>query len=300
MITILGPTASGKTSLAAHLASGIGGEIISADSRQVYRGMNIGTGKDYDEYTVNGVAIPVHLIDIADPGSEYNVFEFQHDFLETYKDITGRRKIPVLCGGSGMYLESVLKGYRLPPVDISQDRSQSLEKLSDEELIRMLRKYRTPHNSTDLTDRKRLIRAVEIGLSGLATSGNEGWIPPQNPLILGLKHEREALRQRITGRLNSRLEHGLVEEVRALLDRGLTADQLKFYGLEYRYVTMYINGEMNYKTMVERLNISIHQFAKRQMTWFRRMERNGLVIHWIDGSLGTPEKIARARGLIGI
>jgi tRNA dimethylallyltransferase len=294
MITILGPTASGKTALAAHLAYALDGEVISADSRQVYRGMSIGTGKDLSEYIVNGTNIPYHLIDIADPGYEYNIFEYQQDFLAAYHDITSRGKLPVLCGGSGMYLESVLQKYRLGKINSTLETLKTLSQKTDEELKDMLLSMKNQHNTTDLLDRQRMIRAILISISK-DEKAEEITFPEQlTSYIFGLQWERELLRERITNRLRTRLNKGLIEEVNQLLNTGLTADQLKFYGLEYRYITLYLEEKLDYNEMFRQLNIAIHQFAKRQMTWFRKMERSGLMIHWIEGRMPMDEKIIEA------
>jgi tRNA dimethylallyltransferase len=287
LITILGPTASGKTALAARLAYKTDGEIISADSRQVYRGMDIGTGKDIGDYTINGTKIPVHVIDIHDPGYEYNIFEFQKDFANAYEEITCRGKQPILCGGSGMYLESVLKGYNLSSIQKDPKWEESLRQKTDDELKQLLLSYRIPHNTTDFTDRERLIRALAIATSAQTKTTSS----PIDTQIFGIRFDRETLRRRITQRLEYRLKNGMIEEMERLLVSGLTPGQLKFYGLEYRYVTMYLNKEIEYTEMFRLLNIAIHQFAKRQMTWFRRMERNGFIIHWLDGDTTLEEKV---------
>jgi tRNA dimethylallyltransferase len=291
LITILGPTASGKTALAARVAYDLNGEVISADSRQVYRGMNLGTGKDYDDYTVKGQKIPNHLIDIVEPGYEYNVFEYQQDFVKAYNDIISRGKLPILCGGSGMYLEAVLKGYRMKPKGNDPDFRHSLERNTDDELRNILKELRTPHNITDLADRERLIRAIEIASATEAGEKGPCDFPQIRSMIFGIRFEREELRWRITDRLARRLENGMIEEVQELLKKGLTIDQLKFYGLEYKYIAGYLNEETDYDTMFRLLNTAIHQFAKRQMTWFRRMERNGIMIHWIDGAIDPQVKV---------
>jgi tRNA dimethylallyltransferase len=290
VITILGPTASGKTALAARLAFELDGEVISADSRQVYRGMDIGTGKDLDDYLVNGTRIPVHLVDIVDPGYEYNVFQYQQDFRRVYAEITGRGKIPILCGGSGMYLEAILKGYNLKRVEGDPILKGTLEKKTDEELKDILLSLRNAHNTTDLIDRQRIIKAIEIASIADSTKDFQNEAPALNPILIGIRFEREILRKRITERLNNRIQNGMIEEVQSLLDQGLTATQLKFYGLEYRYITQFLEKELDYNNMLRLLNTAIHQFAKRQMTWFRRMERNGFIIHWIDGTLDQEKK----------
>jgi tRNA dimethylallyltransferase len=291
MITIIGPTASGKTALAARLAYELDGEVISADSRQVYRGMDIGTGKDWDDYLVEGKKVPVHLVDIADPGYEYNVFEYQQDFRKVYMDISGRGKLPVLCGGSGMYLEAILKGYELKRIKSNSILMDTLEQKTDEELKEILKSLRITHNITDLIDRKRIIKAIEIASLSVSQEESTNTFSPINNLLIGIRFEREIIRKRITERLENRLQNGMVEEVKGLLDKGLTPSQLKFYGLEYRYITQFLENELDFDSMVLLLNTAIHQFAKRQMTWFRRMERNDFHIHWIDGTLDLDEKI---------
>ena len=294
LITILGPTATGKTRLAASLANETGGEVISVDSRQVYRGMSIGTGKDLDDYIVDGKEIPYHLIDIVEAGYEYNVYEYVNDFWEAYDKIVENKKVPILCGGSGMYIEAVLKGYDLQSAPLNEEIRQDIIKKSDEELIEILKTNKGLHNITDTNDRNRLIRAVEIVLtkksipiiSGQAVKSQE-----MNYLIFGIEFEREVIRKRITERLEMRLKTGMIEEVKALMDKGISESKLKYYGLEYKFIAMYLNGEMDYKTMFERLNIAIHQFAKRQMTWFRKMERHGFEINWINGNLRMEDKV---------
>ncbi len=298
MITILGPTASGKTALSAHLAYAFDGEVISADSRQVYRGMSVGTGKDLSEYTVNGKAVPYHLIDIADPGYEYNIFEYQQDFLKTYNDITSRGKLPILCGGSGMYLESVLRKYRLKKTEPSPETRKVLLEKSDKELEDLLFSLKTQHNTTDLHDRNRMIRAILISLTPDEKAEENVFPEPMPSLIFGIHWERTLLRERITNRLQTRLEQGMIEEVRKLLNQGLTADQIKFYGLEYRYIMLYLEQQMDYNEMFNRLNIGIHQFAKRQMTWFRKMEKSGSTIHWIEGESDMDEKVKKVNTVL--
>jgi tRNA dimethylallyltransferase len=298
VITILGPTASGKTALAAHFAYALDGEVISADSRQVYRGMSIGTGKDLSEYMVNGKKVSYHLIDIADPGYEYNIFEFQRDFLKVWNNITSRGKLPILCGGSGMYLESVLKKYRLKKTEPDPKTHEALSQKTDEELKDLLLSLKTPHNTTDLLDRNRMIRAILISMTPDEMAGKIVF-PEQMPsLIFGIHWERALLRERITNRLQTRLEQGMIEEVRELLNRGLTPDQVKFYGLEYRYITLYLEKKLDYNEMFRLLNIAIHHFAKRQMTWFRKMEKSGLTIHWIGGETDMDEKIMKVNTVL--
>ncbi|MCF8303044.1 MAG: tRNA (adenosine(37)-N6)-dimethylallyltransferase MiaA [Bacteroidales bacterium] len=299
LITILGPTATGKTSFAAHLAFEIDGEVISADSRQVYRQMDIGTGKDLNDYLVHGEKIPHHLIDIVDPGYEYNVYEFQQDFLNVFDPIHNRGKMPVLCGGTGLYLEAVLKGYRLSKVPENPELRAEVSTLKDEELVDELKQYRPLHNTTDTNDRNRLIRALEIARYELDHQGETGDFPDIRSLTLGISFERKRVRERITARLKSRLDEGMIEEVQGLLQSGIEPETLEFYGLEYRYITQYLTGVISYNTMFEKLNTAIHQFAKRQMTWFRRMERRGFNIHWIDGEKCMNEKVDEAMKLIG-
>jgi len=298
LITVLGPTATGKTKFAANLAYRLDGEIISADSRQVYKGMDLATGKDFDDYIVNGRKVPFHLVDIVDAGYEYNVYEFQRDFLKVYADILKRGKKAVMCGGTGMYIESVLRGYKLIDVPENKQLRKRLSDLSREKLVERLKKFKVPHNTTDTTDIKRLIRAIEIQTYYSEHPEIDRSFPEINNVIFGIRFEREIIRKRITERLKIRLESGMIDEVKDLLNNGLSSEQLKFYGLEYRYLTMYVTGEITYDKMVELLNTAIHQFAKRQMTWFRRMERSGFEIHWIDGNLTMKEKIGLAMNII--
>lgn len=287
MITILGPTACGKTALATALAAGLDGEIISADSRQVYRRMDIGTGKDLADYLVDGKHIPYHLIDICEPGTKYNLFEYQRDFLHAYEDIVARGRRPVLCGGTGLYLEAVIRGYHLSPVPQNEALRRQLEEKSMDELTAMLRSLKEQsgsamHNTTDVDSKQRAIRAIEIELHNLEQPMPEREAPAVDTLIVGLDVPRDVRRERITRRLKDRLQQGMVEEIRGLLDSGIPAEDLMYYGLEYRYVTEFVLGVTSYEQMFARLEIAIHQFAKRQMTWFRGMERRGCVIHWID------------------
>lgn len=291
LITILGPTASGKTPLAASLAARIGSEIISADSRQVYRRMDLGTGKDLADYTVNGVQIPYYLIDICEPGYRYNVFEYQRDFLVAYEKIVATGKTPILCGGTGMYLESVLRGYRLIPVPENPDLRKALENYTLDELTEMLSRYKTLHNTTDVDTVKRAIRAIEIEEYYLHTDASEREFPQLESLVIGVDIDRELRREKVSRRLRQRLDEGMVDEVRHLLDEGIPAENLIYYGLEYKYLTQYVIGEMEYAEMVRQLEIAIHQFAKRQMTWFRGMERRGIRIHWIDATRTMDEKV---------
>jgi tRNA dimethylallyltransferase len=291
VIVILGPTASGKTALAARLAYELNGEVISADSRQVYRGMSVGTGKDLNEYVVNGQAVPYYPIDIVDPGYEYNIFEFQRDFLKAYEDIRSHGKLPILCGGSGMYLESVLKKYNLKEIGGLNEPGDEFRDKSDEELKDLLLSLRTPHNTTDLLDRQRMIMAIQIGLASGGKQAADRFPEEISSIVFGIQWERALLRDRITARLKQRLEHGLIEEVETLLDGGLTPTQLKFYGLEYRYITLYLEKSMDYDEMFRLLNTAIHQLAKRQMTWFRKMERTGIRIVWLDGEAPYEENL---------
>ena len=302
MITILGPTASGKTPLASALAQKVGGEIISADSRQVYRRMDIGTGKDLADYllpTANSqqpTAIPYHLIDICEPGTKYNLFQYQQDFYDVYLDIRSRGMVPILCGGTGLYIEAVLKGYQLSPVPQNPELRSSLEGKSLEELTRMLVELKAKngsnmHNTTDVDSCQRAIRAIEIETYNLQHPMPKRELPPVDSLIIGVYIDREQRREKITRRLKVRLENGMVEEVKALLDSGIPAEDLIYYGLEYKFVTEYLIGKITYEEMFQRLEIAIHQFAKRQMTWFRGMERRGFTIHWIDAMQPMEEKI---------
>lgn len=304
MITILGPTASGKTRLAVHLAIHIGGEIISADSRQVYRDMNLGTGKDLEEYTAHGTTVPVHLIDIRDAGYEYNIYEFQQDFREAYYGIIKRNRTPVLCGGSGMYIESVLTGYRLPDACDDESFIKQLDVKTDQELEAILRNHKTLHNTTDLETRQRMIKAILV-------AERSGKLPENRPVtfapaihgafpnrdlkenVFGVRIPRDIQMKMIEERLEKRLKAGMADEVKHLLDSGIPAERLIRYGLEYRYITLYLTGQMDYATMKRQLNIAIRQFAKRQMTWFRRMERRGVTIHWIDGTESPEEQLGQ-------
>lgn len=291
LIAILGPTASGKTPFAAALAAELDTEIISADSRQIYRGMDLGTGKDLADYTVRGKQIPYHLIDIADPGYKYNVFEYQRDFLKAYETIKQKGRLPVLCGGTGMYLESVLKSYKLLPVPENPELRARLADKSLEELTGILGTYKNLHNTTDVDTAKRAIRAIEIEEYYAHTPVDERAFPQLNSLIIGVDIDRELRREKITRRLHQRLDEGMVDEVRRLIEQGIRPDDLIYYGLEYKYLTLYVIGELSYDEMFSQLEIAIHQFAKRQMTWFRGMERRGFTIHWIDARRTMDEKI---------
>lgn len=316
MITILGPTASGKTSLAAALAAQIetldasiwggstkGAEIISADSRQVYRGMDIGTGKDLEDYTVEGKLIPYHLIDICDAGTKYNLFQYQQDFYDAYQDITHRGVLPILCGGTGLYIESVLKGYHLSPVPQNPALRSSLEGKTLEELTDMLVDLKAKngsnmHNRTDVDTAQRAIRAIEIETYNLEHPMPERELPAVDSLVIGVSIDRDARRDKITHRLKQRLENGMVEEIKGLLDRGIPAENLLYYGLEYKFITEYVIGKTSYEEMLRGLEIAIHQFAKRQMTWFRGMERRGFTIHWIDALQPMEQKVEQVLELM--
>jgi tRNA dimethylallyltransferase len=291
LITILGPTASGKTRFAAELAFRIGGEIISADSRQIYRKMNIGTGKDYTDYVVDGSLVPYHLIDIHEPGYKYNVFEYQRDFFNAYISVKNRGKMPVLCGGTGMYIEAVTKGYKLIAVPVDEELRKRHENKTLIELKEILAAYKKLHNNTDTDTVKRAIRAIEIEEYYLKNPEIHVNIPEIKPIYIGVKYHRETRRQRITARLKQRLEEGMVEEVEGLMREGIKPDDLIYYGLEYKYITLYLTHKLTYEEMIQRLNTSIHQFAKRQMTWFRKMERQGITINWIDGNMPMNAKL---------
>ena len=290
MVTILGPTASGKTEVAVNLTLKLGGEIISADSRQIYREMDLGTGKDLDQYCIGGVDVPYHLIDIAQAGYQYNVFEFQRDFLSVYQSIRERDKFPVMCGGSGMYLEAILKGYRLIQVPINEERRKELQLLSLDELTEILKHYKSITNTSDTENKKRAIRAIEIEEFCKIHPETDLSFPQIKSLIVGVKYDRDSRRRRITTRLKERLDNGMIEEVKKLIDKGLEPEELTYYGLEYKYLTLYITGKLTYDEMFTGLNTAIHQFAKRQMTWFRKMERDGFEIKWLDGYMPTDEK----------
>ena len=309
MITILGPTASGKTSLAAALAARInslgahllgtpakGAEIISADSRQVYRGMDIGTGKDLADYTIHGKQIPYHLIDICEPGTKYNLFEYQQDFYDVYQDIQKRGAFPILCGGTGLYIESVLKGYHLSPVPQNPELRESLAHKSLEELTLILKELKAKtgsnmHNRTDVDTAQRAIRAIEIESYNLEHPMPERELPAVDSLIIGVSIDRDARREKISRRLKQRLDEGMVDEIKGLLDRGIPAENLIYYGLEYKFITEYVIGKTSYDEMYRGLEIAIHQFAKRQMTWFRGMERRGFTIHWVDALQPMEKKV---------
>ncbi len=298
LITILGPTAAGKTAVAVHLAARLSGEVISADSRQVYRGMDIGTGKDYADYFVDGVEIPSHLVDIENAGAHYNVYRFQSDFIKAFNEVQSRKRIPVLCGGSGLYIEAVLKDYRLIEVSPNKELRKTLAGKSLEELSAILRDLKPKlHNHTDVETDRRAIRAIEIEKYYAEHEELDSEMPEIDSLNIGIQLDREIRRERITSRLKQRLEEGMLEEVQMLLDSGLKSEQLIYYGLEYKYLTLHLTGDLSYDEMFTQLEIAIHQFAKRQMTWFRGMEKRGTEIHWIDGSLTMGEKIVAIQKL---
>ena len=298
LIVILGPTASGKTALAAHLARALDGEIISADSRQVYRRMDLGTGKDYADYVVEGQHIPAHLIDIREPGYKYNVYEFQNDFFHVFEDLQKRGKWAILCGGTGLYIEAVLQQYKMIHVPANPALRESLKDKTLAELEEILSEFRILHNSTDTDTHKRAVRAIEIETYYQSHPEIEVQLPEIRPLLIGVDIERDVRREKITRRLQQRLQEGLVAEVEALLAEGLSAEDLIYYGLEYKFVTQYVTGRLSYDEMVTQLNIAIHQFAKRQMTWFRGMERRGIAINWVDVNQPVKERVEKILGLL--
>ncbi|MFV0331817.1 MAG: tRNA (adenosine(37)-N6)-dimethylallyltransferase MiaA [Dysgonomonas sp.] len=300
LITILGPTASGKTTFACHLAYTLDAEIISGDSRQVYKSMDIGTGKDLADYTINGKNIPYHLIDIRNAGDKYNIFEYQHDFHNAYQNIKSRNKIPVLCGGSGLYIESVLKGYSLVDVPENKELRTKYANYSLQELTKILEGYKTLHNKTDVDTAQRAVRAIEIEEYKKLYPLEQNEFPPLNSLVIGVDINRELRRKKISDRLNTRLKDGMIEEIQGILDKGIAPEDLIYYGLEYKYVTLYITKQLTYTEMYSQLEIAIHQFAKRQMTWFRGMEKRGTHIHWINAEMPAEEKIEKVNLLINI
>lgn len=295
MITILGPTATGKTTVAANVAYRMNGEVISADSRQVYRNMDIGTGKDYDDYRIEGREVPCHLVDICEAGEKYSVYRFQKDFLTVYNEIVNRDKLPVMCGGTGMYVESVLEEYKLISVPVNFNFRNTLEGKSMGELTNILKTYKELHNITDIIRRETVVRAIEIAkyYSDHNYKGSE--FPEINSLVVGIRFDRNSRRKRISDRLKDRLKNGMVEEVKSLLESGVSADTLINYGLEYKFITWYLQEKISYDEMFSKLETSIHRFAKRQMTWFRRMERKGIKIRWLDGYMPLDEKIEKIR-----
>ena len=291
ILVITGPTATGKTRLAALVADRLGGEVISADSRQVYRGMDIGTGKDMSDYTVDGRKVPVHMVDIVDAGYRYNVFEYQRDFLKVFEEMTARGVFPVVCGGSGMYVDSIVSGYRLVQVPVNEQLRAMLAGRSLEELTEILSKFKSLHNRTDVDTVKRAVRAIEIADYYASHPVDESPFPVRNPLVTAVFVDRETRRQRISERLRTRLEEGMIEEVQRLLAGGIHPDDLIYYGLEYKYITLYLMNRISREEMIQKLEVEIHRFAKRQMTWFRGMERRGIAINWIDGSMSDGEKV---------
>jgi len=298
LVTIIGPTASGKTRLAALLASCIDGEILSGDSRQVYRGMDLGTGKDLADYMVGGKLVPYHLIDIVDAGYKYNVYEFQRDFTTAFNDIVARGKTPILCGGTGMYIEAVLKGFKLIQVPANAELRQWCEQKSDLEIVEELKKHKKLHNSTDVDTRRRMVRALEIEVYYARNSQLEVMYPEFTPVIIGVSVDRDVRRQRIDDRLKTRIHEGMIDEVKMLLDRGVPVETLVYYGLEYKFLALYVTGKISFEEFTTQLNIAIHQFAKRQMTWFRGMERRGIQIHWIDGQQPMEKRLEQCLSVI--
>ena len=298
LLLITGPTASGKTSLAASVAHRLNGEVISADSRQVYRRMDLGTGKDYEDYIVNGAKVPCHLIDVADPGYKYNVFEYQRDFFRTYRSMQERGVFPVVCGGSGMYADSIITGYKMIEVPPDSGLRTRLEKKSMEELSGILSAMKNQHNTSDIDTKKRVIRAIEIEHFNSNHKAQKSQIPRINSLVVGVILDRDERRRKISDRLQHRLKEGMVEEVKRLIDAGIDTETLIYYGLEYKYITLYLTGKLSYDRMTSELETAIHQFAKRQMTWFRGMERRGTKINWIDGSLPQEEKVRQVLNLL--
>ncbi len=298
LLTVLGPTASGKTAFAVRLADILNGEIISADSRQVYRGMDIGTGKDLDDYQLGDKKIRYHLIDIANAGEKYNLFRFQQDFFRAYEDIVSRGKMPILCGGTGLYIDAIVRNYQLLDVPANQELRRELEKKSLEELAEILKSLKKLHNTTEIDTKNRAIRAIEIELYNKKHPRKKSNFPEIKSLVIGLKYDRKLQRQKITQRLEKRLKNGMIAETERLIWEGVPIETLIYYGLEYKYTALYIAGAIDYKTLFAKLNTAIHRFAKRQMTFFRRMERLGVKIHWIDAALPMQKKIDLALKLI--
>jgi len=298
LITILGPTAGGKTSVATNLAHHLNGEIISGDSRQIYKGMDIGTGKDLKDYIVNGEHIKYHLIDIVEAGYKYNLFEFQKDFFAAFADISERKKNPIFCGGTGLYLESIVDNYNILAVPENKELRNELNEKSNEELETLLKSLKAVHNVTEFDTKKRTIRAIEIELFYKQNPVKKTEYPKINSLNIGIKFEREIQRKRITERLKQRLDEGMIDEVKLLIKKGVPVETLIYYGLEYKFITEYILNRISYEYMFEHLNIAIHQFQKRQMTWFRKMEKDGIIINWLDGNLDLQQKIDKIMELI--
>ena len=306
IIVVLGPTASGKTRFAVRLATQLGGEIISADSRQVYRGMDVGTGKDLADYVYEGKKVPHHLIDIAEAGERYNVYRYLHDFFEVYQGVRARGVVPILCGGSGMYIEAVCKGYDMPEVPEDRELRKECQEVSMEELMARLSSFGPLHNTTDTQSRKRLIRAIEIAqyrkmvaqdaCTERNTSGTEQDYPKIDPYIIGLYVPAEERRARIDRRLEERLQTGMIEEAQRLMQEGLSVEDMMYYGLEYKYLALYLTEKLSYEEMKGLLRIAIHQFAKRQMTWFRGMERRGLKIQWVDAMRNEADNVQEVMG----
>lgn len=297
-MVILGPTASGKTRLAALIAHKLGSEIISADSRQVYRRMNLGTGKDYNDYFVENEKIPVHLIDIREPGEKYTLFDYQKDFLHACSKVASKGVIPVVCGGTGLYIEAVIRNYRLINVPVNEELRKEWDHKSDQELTEMLAAIAPLHNKTDTETRKRLIRALEIAIYQQKHPDLPGLLPTFDALVMGVQYERTTERQRIVERLERRLKEGMIQEVQQLLKEGISSDDVMYYGLEYKWITLYLLGKMDYDEMFHKLMIAIHQFAKRQRTYFRRMERNGIKIHWLRGEDGMEKNVQKVMDLV--
>ncbi|MCF6191517.1 MAG: tRNA (adenosine(37)-N6)-dimethylallyltransferase MiaA [Candidatus Hydrothermae bacterium] len=298
LITVLGATAGGKTSFAAHLAYNTDRDIVGADSRQVYRRMDIGTGKDLDDYIVNGKKITVHLVDIVEPGYKYNVFEYQQDFIKVYKQLKEQGKKAILCGGSGMYIEAVINAYNLLKVPENKELRKQLSEKSLEELTKILISYGNLHNKTDIEEKERALRAIEIAEFYKQNPDKKTGLENISKLILGIKFDRDSRRRRITERLKHRFENGMIDEVEKLLDEGIPADTLIYYGLEYKFITLYLLGQISYDEMFRKLETAIHQFSKRQMTWFRRMERQGTNIHWLDGYMSLNQKLERVKEIL--
>lgn len=299
LICILGPTATGKTSLAVSLAAEMNAEIISADSRQVYKGLDIGTGKDLEEYTQNGISIPYHLVDILEPMKEYNAFHFKRDALKKCLDIQKRQKLPMICGGTGLYIESFLLNYPFSPIAPNKKMRDDFEKLSTKELAELFDKYKAGLSDEDRNNRHRLIRALEIEMSNQKEGNTEIDYRIKKSYVFGIQFPREIIRSRISERLKERLDEGMLDEVRKLLKNGVELEWLYKLGLEYRFISSFLSAEISYDEMFSGLETAIHRFAKRQMTWFRRMEKRGIKIHWIDGQLSMEEKLFFVKTCIG-